>query len=99
MLADLETELADECPFFTWNGTNWPILAGGGKFKRANTIGGLELTNDLQLTVLTGQFAGTLPDSGQTFIHDGQTFRIVAVTLAPAGFQMRINADLVVQGM
>ena len=98
-LAALQSELGGDCPSFTWNNAPYSILPGGAKFKRMNDAGGFKLESDLQLTCLTAPFGGTLPDAGQTLTYNGLLYTITAVTPAPAGYQMRINADLNVQGM
>ena len=98
-LAQVYNELGGDAPLFTWNGQEWKLLPGGAKFKRANDIGGFALTSDLQLTCLTDQFGDTVPDSGETIVYVGREYTITNLTPAPAGFQMRINADLNVQGM
>ena len=92
-------ELGTDGPTFTWSNKKWQILPGGTKFKRENSIGGLQLENDLQLTCLSAQFGNTLPDSGDAFTYLNQTFRVVTVTTAPAGYQIRITSDLVEKGM
>ena len=99
MLDDLHAEQDNGTLVFQWNNASWSILPGGAKFKRDNSIGGFELTSDLQLTVTTKQFAGNLPDSGDTFYYLAKQYRLVALTTMAEGFQLRINADLVVAGM
>ena len=90
----LQAEYSEPSLVFTWNGADYLILPGGGKFKRRNDRGGFALENDLQLTCTTAQFGDTLPDSGQQIIYDGVTYIITFITTAPAGYQIRINADL-----
>lgn len=101
-LAELEAELGDDLPMIWWNGKAWPILPGGARFQRKNDSGGFTLDSALQLTVLTAQFGGQLPDSGQTINYpgeNGRSYTIMSVTPAPAGYQMRINADDANQGL
>jgi hypothetical protein len=98
-LAALYNELGGEAPTFVWDERPWAILPGGAKFRRVNAVGGLELNSDLQLTCLAAQFGGTLPQAGDQIVYTGLAYTIISITPAPAGFQMRINADLTVQGM
>lgn len=98
-LEALYAELGAEAPVFTWDGAEYEILPGGAKFQRANDTGGFKLSSDLQLTCLTAQFGSVLPTAGETITYLGTDYTLTAVTPAPAGFQMRLNADLNVQGM
>jgi hypothetical protein len=98
-LSQLQNELGSECPAFTWCGKPWPILPGGALFKRENSTGGFTLDTDLQLTVLTAQFQGNLPDAQDEFQYQGHTYRIKSITTPGNGFQMRIHADLAAGGM
>lgn len=98
-LEEVQDDLGDECPVFTWDGTDYKCLPGGARFKRANDFGGAALSSDLQLTCLVAQFGGAPPDPAKALIYRGQRFTVTSVTPAPGNFQMRINADLNVKGM
>jgi len=98
-LGEIEAELGDDCPQFSYNSSPFRCLPGGAKFKRKNDTGGFTLESDLQLTCLVDQFNGSVPDSGETLSYLGRDYTIVSVTPAPGGYQMRINADLNVQGL
>jgi hypothetical protein len=98
----VQGELGDDTPMMWWKGQEWPILPGGARFQRKNSTGGFTLDSALQLTVLTAQFGDQLPDSGQSMNYPGQNgkaYTITSVTPAPAGYQMRINADNAAQGL
>ena len=95
----LRQEQNDPSLVFVWSSANWLILPGGARFQRKNDIGGWALTSDLQLTCTTGQFGGTIPDSGDSMVYLGKEYTISAVTSAPGVRQIRINANLNVGGM
>ena len=95
----LHTEYAEDAPYFTWNASQWKILPGGAKATRELDVGGMKLSSDLQLTCLTAQFGDTLPSGGETITYRDIAYTITSVTPACAGYQIRINADLNVQGM
>lgn len=98
-LAEVAAELGSDCPVFTWDGDDYRCLPGGARFKRDNGVGGFEISSDLQLTCLTAPFGETLPDAGEPLVYLGRDYTIASVTVSPAGYQMRINADLEAKGM
>lgn len=96
-LAELEAESPE---VFSWKGKSWSVLPGSVTRRNPLVTGGFSLSADLSLVTLFGQFddydaaEDLRADLINTVIgYRGQTFKADAVTIAPGGFQLRIEAS------
>lgn len=101
-LAELQDELAADCPVFTWPTSAAPgtgvykCLVSGAQERKPLDMGGFTFDSALRITVLTatlGMSAEAARDAmSQTdLIYRGKTYRIENVTLMPTGAQLRLE--------
>jgi len=86
---------------FRWRDRDWPALASVAARTNPLVLGGFSTTANLTLTILWSDFAD--PDStpealralllNSSFSYRGQTYNVDSVTIAPGGWQLRIEAS------
>ena len=98
-LAEIQTELGDDCPSFTLRGATIKCLSGGARRSKEIEPGGYGLDSDLSLTALVSAavfataellVAGLLK-SQITYL--GKVYRVEVVTLAPGAEQFSLAAN------
>ena len=85
---------------FRWRDRDWPALVSAAARTNPLVLGGFTTTANLTLTILWSDFAdpnstpealrGLLLNSSLTY--RGQVFNVDSVTIAPGGWQLRIEA-------
>jgi|APGre2960657404_1045060.scaffolds.fasta_scaffold346272_2 hypothetical protein len=97
-LAELQTELGDDCPAIVYAGATVKILPGAAANGSRNSVGGLSLESDLIFTALLADFPST-PASNKSFTYEGKPYKIETVTFGPGRVQVEINANDAAQGL
>ena len=99
-LGDLQAELGDNCPVFTWNGANYRILPASVRYGKPMDIGGFKTEADLAFVVLTNAFPGYASAEAvkdallqKQIAYRGKTYNVTNVIIPPTGQQMRVEAD------
>ena len=96
-LAELQTELGDDCPVFTFASSTIKCLPGGARRAKELEDGGFGMDADLSLTALVAEVSGTpetlvasLLKSQITYLS--KIYRVESVTIAPGGLQFSLTA-------
>ena len=96
-LAELQSELGDDCPVFTFAGQSIKCLAGGAKRSKEIEDGGFGMDADLTLTAMVADVRSTpealvaaLLKSQITYLS--KLYRVESVTVAPGGVQFSLAA-------
>lgn len=97
-IAEVENELAGDCPTFDWNGDSYRALPGDATRVKEHGIGGFSINASLRLTVLASAFSGsidTIADEmrGTALTYRGEEHRITSVSVAPGGLQIEIECE------
>ena len=82
---------------FEWAGQTFSALASGSSQSKSLEAGGFDLNNDLNLTCVVAQFGKPAEQLraemlGTGLVYAGKDYRIDGVTVAPEGWQIRIEA-------
>lgn len=97
-LKELQEELGADCPSIVWNGEAIKILPGSISLQTKNSMGGFSIESDFMFTCLTLDFSG-MPASNQPITYRSQPLKIVNVTVADGGMQLRIAANHAAHGL
>ncbi len=99
--------LGADCPIFTWGQDSYKMIPGSTVNRKSLGDGGFSLSADLKFHCLTAQFlsedvtdATGVKDAleQQKIVYLGDQFKIQAVTIAPGGFQLMVEANALNQG-
>ena len=95
-------ELQSDSPAtFRWRDRDWTALVSAASRSNPLVLGGFSTTANLTLTVLFAQFADDylLAEDLRTALmnsslsYRGNTYNVDSVTVAPGGFQLRLEAS------
>lgn len=84
-LAEVETELGQT---MTFNGADYPCVAGASTTKRTVEVGGFAVEYDFEVAIRFAPFTDqsvTPPDAQDTFATGGKTYRVVSAIKSPCG--------------
>lgn len=99
--------LGDDCPIFTWNGTDYKTIPNTALLKKNLGYGGFQLDSDLKIWTLAAPFITTaIPDvitlkaaMLETFMsYLGYQYKITAVNVLGGATIIQIDANDANQG-
>ena len=88
-----QDRLGSDCPVFTWNNQDFPIVPGTGKRRKDLGPGGYLLTADLKLTVLLSELPTIGPALKQTIVYLGDEYRIDSINTHPGELMVTFECN------
>lgn len=99
----LQKRLGNDCPRFSWNDSDWPIIPGSATRRKDLASGGFQLNADLIFEVLVAQFLDPVAIPDATALKDallarpinylGDDYKIDSIEIAPGGLLLTAHAN------